>query len=109
MTIYDLMKKLMRYPANAKVDYKIIIGTDNGCETLLYEEPLDKKEMRILEIMESEHVDRDVAEQIFIDEITKKYETDDIVEAEILFKIDEEQGAINESLRLNKTAYSIPC
>mgnify|MGYP004636742881 CR=1 FL=1 len=92
MTIYDLMKKLMRYPANAKVDYKIIIGTDNGCETLLYEEPLDKKEMRILEIMESEHVDRDVAEQIFIDEITEKYETDDIVEAEILFKIDEEQG-----------------
>lgn len=92
LTIYDLMKKLMRYPANAKVEYKIIIGTDTGSDTLLYEEPLDKKEMRILEIMESEHVDRDVAEQIFIDEITKKYETDDIAEAEILFKIDEEQG-----------------
>ena len=92
MTIYDLMKKLMRYPANAKVDYKIIIGTDNGCETLLYEEPLDKKEMRILEIMESEHVDCDVAEQIFIDEITEKYGTDDIGEAEILFETDQEYG-----------------
>lgn len=38
------MKKLMQYPADAKVDYKIIIGTDNGCDTLLYEEPIDKKE-----------------------------------------------------------------
>ena len=44
MTIYELMKKLMQYSADAKVDYKIIIGTDNGCDTLLYEEPLDKKE-----------------------------------------------------------------
>lgn len=44
MTIYELMKKLMQYPADAKADYKIIIGTDNGCDTLLYEEPIDKKE-----------------------------------------------------------------
>lgn len=90
MTIYELMKKLMQYPADAKVDYKIIIGTDNGCDTLLYKEPIGKKEMRILEIMESEHVDRDVAEQIFIDEITEKYGTDDIGEAEILFETDQE-------------------
>lgn len=50
MTIYELMKKLMQYPADAKADYKIIIGTDNGCDTLLYEEPIDKKEYEELPV-----------------------------------------------------------
>lgn len=52
---------------------------------------MDAKETRIVEIMNELACDYDVAEQMFIDEICDKYQTDDIDVAETMFWADAEE------------------
>lgn len=51
---------------------------------------MDAKETRIVEIMNELACDHDVAEQMFIDEICDKYQTEDVDVAETMFFADAE-------------------
>lgn len=51
---------------------------------------MSAREKRILEIMDEHNVDHDVAEALFVDEITDKYHTYDVDVAETMFSSEQE-------------------